>query len=368
MNIDSHNEDLAYQEKNLVFSSPATKPASPAEDSKGEVDNSIAKLDKSNLPPDGTAAYSQATAFSEGSMDLAEGNNSGIRSKSIIGTVLGVEGGEKAEENLPTPAPASDASALSDQLASNDRLLEKESFYRSDELNTSKKKSSSAIVPDAPAIAGSPRATSTHKASPPTEATAGSSADAFAALAQSDEDKATFERNRNTKPDDTFAAKSLESNRLLNNGQPIEGETSAESLQTAPKQDGIRKDPAPEKRELLSSHSTVAKFIGVKDHRCMGRTSLCPDRCGHSGKLASFEIIEYLDYQKPGEYGDPKQTNFQVLIRDNQGSAKIPDEILSIIESLKPDTKVKLSWKHDYVTKDKASSPERPITKIEVEQ
>lgn len=161
---------------------------------------------------------------------------------------------------------------------------------------------------------------------------------------------------------------SLESNRLLKLGQGTGGASSAKSLQTAPKHDIMRKDPAPEKRELLSSHATVAKFIGIKEHRCMGRTSLCPDRCGDSGKLATFEIIEYLDYQKPGEYGDPKQTTFHVLIRDNQGSAKIPDEILSIIDSLKPDTKVKLSWRHDYVTKDQASFPERPITKIEAEQ
>lgn len=121
---------------------------------------------------------------------------------------------------------------------------------------------------------------------------------------------------------------------------------------------------APEKRELLSSHSTVAKFTGIKDHTCMGKTGLCPDRCGSSGKLATFEIIEYLDYKKPGEYGDPKQTTFQVLIKDNHGVAKIPAEILAIIETLKPDTKVKLSWNHDYVTKDRSSSPERVITKL----
>ena len=44
------------------------------------------------------------------------------------------------------------------------------------------------------------------------------------------------------------------------------------------------------------------------------------------------------------------------------------DEILFIIDSLKPDAKVKLAWRHDYVTKDQASFPERPITKIEAEQ
>ena len=125
---------------------------------------------------------------------------------------------------------------------------------------------------------------------------------------------------------------------------------------------------APEKRELLSSHSTVAKFTGIKDHVCRGATGLCPDKCGSSGKLATFEIIEYLAYEKPGEYGDPKQTTFQILIKDNQGNAKISAEILATIESLKPDIKVKLSWNHDYVTKDKSSSPERPITKIELEK
>jgi hypothetical protein len=124
---------------------------------------------------------------------------------------------------------------------------------------------------------------------------------------------------------------------------------------------------APEKRELLSSHSTIAKFIGIKDHVCNGATGLCPDRCGSSGKLATFEIIEYLDYQKPGKYGDPKQTTFQVLIKDNQGNAKIAADMLASIESLKPDTKVKLSWNHDYVTKNNSSSPERVITKLVTE-
>ena len=123
----------------------------------------------------------------------------------------------------------------------------------------------------------------------------------------------------------------------------------------------------PEKRELLSSHSTIAKFIGIKDHVCMGATGLCPDRCGSSGKLATFEIIEYLDYQKPGEYGDPKQTTFQVLIKDNHGKAKIAADMLATIESLKPGTKIQLSWNHDYVTKDRSSSPERPITKLVTE-
>jgi hypothetical protein len=119
------------------------------------------------------------------------------------------------------------------------------------------------------------------------------------------------------------------------------------------------------KRELLSSHSTIARFDGLKDHRCMGRTALCPDECGHSGKLASFKIIKYLAYEKPGEFGDPKQEQFQILIQDNKDNAKVAENILTAIRALKPGDEVKLDWNHDFVTKDGASSPERPITKIE---
>lgn len=120
-----------------------------------------------------------------------------------------------------------------------------------------------------------------------------------------------------------------------------------------------------EQRELLSSHDTVARFAGIKDHKCLGRTSLCPDRCGHSGKLATFEILEYLNYEKPGEYGDPKQERFQLLIEDNMGNVKVPAEIRAAILALKPGDKVHLKWNHDYVTRDRSKSPERVITLLE---
>lgn len=325
MNIDSLNEDLTYKDKNSEFSSSAAKATSPAEEPKGEADNSIVKLDKGNLPPDDAGGFSRSTAFSVRSMDLADRKDSDMHQKSASGA--GIDG-NKGKENLSAPPVDSDASALADSLALNDRPLKTKSLYPSDAEITSEKINSSAIVPVAPSIAANLSKANPQKRSLSTDVSAGLSAEASAPLAQTEKDEATFE----------------------------------------PEQDDTGKDAALEKRELLSSHSTVAKFIGIKDHECLGKTSLCPDRCGHSGKLATFEIIEYLDYQKTGEYGDPKQTSFQVLIRDNLGKEKIPAEILSIIESLKTDTKVKLSWNHDYVTRDKTSSPERPITKIEAEQ
>lgn len=118
-------------------------------------------------------------------------------------------------------------------------------------------------------------------------------------------------------------------------------------------------------RELLSAHDTLAVFKGVKQHTCMGLTARCPDRCGHSGKLATFEIVKYLNYQKPGEYGDPKQERFMVLIEDNKGNAKVPVEIRDAIFELKPGDKVHLKWNHDYITEDGSKFPERPITMLE---
>ncbi|MFN6270776.1 MAG: hypothetical protein ACK40T_10320 [Akkermansiaceae bacterium] len=324
MNIDSLNEDLAYQEKNFEFSSSAAKAASPAEEPKGEADNSIAKLDKSNLPPDDAGGYPRSNALSVRSMDLADRKDLDMHQKSASGAA---RFGKKGKENLSAPPVDSDASALADSLALNDRPLKPKSLYPSDTETTSEKKTSSAIAPVATSMAGELSKSNPQKRSPSTDVTAGLSIEGSEAS--------------------------------ISPAQAIEVEL---------ERDDTGKDAALKKRELLSSHSTVAKFIGIKDHECLGKTSLCPVRCGHSGKLATFEIIEYLDYQKLGEYGDPKQTSFQVLIRDNLGKAKIPAEILSIIESLKTDTKVKLSWNHDYVTRDKTSSPERPITKIEAEQ
>jgi hypothetical protein len=119
------------------------------------------------------------------------------------------------------------------------------------------------------------------------------------------------------------------------------------------------------KRERLSTHDTEARFLGIENHRCLGMTALCPDRCGHSGKLARFKIIKYHDYKKPGEYGDPKQEEFIILIEDNLENPKVPADTMNSIKALKPGAKVRLKWNHDYVTKDGSSAPERTITGIE---
>ncbi len=135
---------------------------------------------------------------------------------------------------------------------------------------------------------------------------------------------------------------------------------------------GALAEPAPvsETRDLLSRHETVAVFNGLEETVCRGLTARCPLDCGDSGTLAKFKILEYLAYEKPGKYGDPKAETFQFLLHDNKGNPKVKPAIRDAVLALKPGEKVLLSWNHDYVHKTwpgggKSNSPERPVTKLE---
>ena len=123
--------------------------------------------------------------------------------------------------------------------------------------------------------------------------------------------------------------------------------------------------PKAVKVDTLALHETVAEFRGTNYHRCAGLTSLCPDKCGESGTLATFRIVNYVTYEKLGEYGDPKCDEFAFLVEDNMKHPKVPADIWATVNSLKPGNMVLLSWKHDYVTSEGGSAPERPLTRLE---
>ena len=122
---------------------------------------------------------------------------------------------------------------------------------------------------------------------------------------------------------------------------------------------------AADKYDVLAVHKTKATFKGTREHRCMGLTALCPDRCGDSGTMATFAIDDYTLYEKRGEYGDDKQTTFQFLTENNMKKAKIPAELLAQMKTLKPGDKVVLEWEHRYMNRDGSRWPERPVTKLE---
>lgn len=129
-------------------------------------------------------------------------------------------------------------------------------------------------------------------------------------------------------------------------------------------------DPPREKRELLAEHNTVAKFTGIAYQQCRGLTAQCPDDCGNSGDFVSFEIVAYLAYSKPGQYGDPKAQTFTFQLQDNHKNLKVSKELSDTIKGLKKGDYVLLNWRHDYVTTfepggQSASSPQRPVVKLE---
>jgi hypothetical protein len=97
----------------------------------------------------------------------------------------------------------------------------------------------------------------------------------------------------------------------------------------------------------------------------MGRTALCPDKCGDSGEFATFAIKKYLKYEKPGQYGEPERKTFLVQVSDYDKKPKGDPTILKTVKGLKKGDFVLLSWHHDYVTRAGASFPERPIVKLE---
>lgn len=127
-------------------------------------------------------------------------------------------------------------------------------------------------------------------------------------------------------------------------------------------------EPNTNKVVTLARHETVAEFLGTNYHQCMGLTSLCPDKCGGSGTLASFAIIKYLNYEKLGEYGDPKCEQFDVMVEDNMKQSKVLPAIRDTVTSLKKGDHVLLSWNHDYVTVDGSSGPDRPVIKLQKSQ
>ena len=117
-------------------------------------------------------------------------------------------------------------------------------------------------------------------------------------------------------------------------------------------------------RDLLSQHETVSQFEGVIEKPCFFMTSLCPDRCGHGGATAVFNVQEYLNYEKRGEYGDAKSEKYHVRLSDSEETTGLTVERMNLLKSLSNGDMVLLSWNHDYVHKEGCSYPERPITKL----
>lgn len=116
--------------------------------------------------------------------------------------------------------------------------------------------------------------------------------------------------------------------------------------------------------DVLSTHKTIAEYVGTEHMPCMFRTALCPDRCGHAKDVAKFKIIEYKFYEKPGQYGDEKTDMFRVELHPKRVPTSQNPEIDEVLPKLKEGQKVELEWRHIYTSDAGSKYPERPVDKI----
>ncbi len=125
--------------------------------------------------------------------------------------------------------------------------------------------------------------------------------------------------------------------------------------------------PLPQKADLLASNTVTAQFLGTRAIPCMGRTALCPDRCGHAVSVAVFRVISNEAYAKPGKYGDDKAEPGCEILVDTK--ADVPGQDAAVQETLAaltPGDTVRLTQKHYYADMGDVLMPIRPITELNV--
>ena len=120
-----------------------------------------------------------------------------------------------------------------------------------------------------------------------------------------------------------------------------------------------------EDRELLAVHDTVARFEGTEDRTCMGRTALCPDECGHSGQYAVFAVLGYRSFETYTEPAFEKQARFAVMVGDQDGHPVGDLTVAAAVAELSPGDTVRLTWRHEQVTRNGGTGPERRIVMLE---
>lgn len=124
--------------------------------------------------------------------------------------------------------------------------------------------------------------------------------------------------------------------------------------------------PLPEHSDLLATNTVVAVYEKTVDRPCRHLTSLCPDRCNHAKKLATFRVVVNENYEHPGQYGDDKSEPGSVVYVDMLHDEPGQDEsVRKLISELKPGDAVRIRIDHYYVNGDSCKYPVRPVTLIE---
>ena len=125
--------------------------------------------------------------------------------------------------------------------------------------------------------------------------------------------------------------------------------------------------PGVEEAELLAGNTVLARFTGVQEQPCRFMTALCPDRCDHATKLATFAVVENLSYTKPGQYGDEKLSPGDTAVVDVEKPVLgQPADIAQRIGQLRPGQLVQLTLHHYYVKQGQGQFPVRPAVELKL--
>ena len=130
----------------------------------------------------------------------------------------------------------------------------------------------------------------------------------------------------------------------------------------------VMSSPLPQPAELLATNTVIAVYEKTVDRPCMHLTSLCPDRCNHAKKLATFRVITNENYKRTGKYGDDKSEPGSLvyvdMLHDEPGQS---ENVRKLIAELKPGDAVRITVDHYYVTGN-CKYPVRPVTIERVEK
>lgn len=112
--------------------------------------------------------------------------------------------------------------------------------------------------------------------------------------------------------------------------------------------------------DLLAENIVTAEYTGTQEIPCRFMTALCPDKCDHATKVATFRVIANESYAKHSEYGDEKMEAGEIIPVDILHPA--PGQVA--LPSLTAGNQVRMTIQHRY-TKGNVQEPIRPVTAIE---
>ena len=120
-------------------------------------------------------------------------------------------------------------------------------------------------------------------------------------------------------------------------------------------------------REVLSRHVCTATFTGLEPGMEPMLRIYPPQP---AKEWAAFAIDAYEEYEKPGQYGDEQQTKFAFVPLECSNA-----DAVATLSALQPGARVRIAWRHEYVTRSawserlrqrtSASFPERPVVLLE---